>query len=107
MADPGFNNHEFQPLFIAENVRIEDLSDEAKMLRLAEALKAENVLVRRLELNAENGQLSLRAALALHDVFRDSTTLEVLEPTGDNGHLSIIFEGMAASQSIRTLEVYY
>jgi hypothetical protein len=50
MALPGVDEHEIQLLFTDEEVTFTNLSDEAQMLRVAEALKADNVRVRRLTL---------------------------------------------------------
>jgi hypothetical protein len=108
MAVPRLDEDEIQQLMAHYHVGITYLEDEAKMIRLAEALKADNVLVivTCLVLYARRrSKLSLRAALALQDAVRRNATLTRLELVRDNGHLSIIFEGVAASQSIRTLDV--
>jgi hypothetical protein len=106
MAVPRLNDRAIQRLFTDEEVTIDDLYDEVKMLRVAEALKADNVRVIYLILDAANGQLSQRAARAFHDAFRDNTKVIKLETYDDHDHLSILFEGVAASQSIRSLQVY-
>jgi hypothetical protein len=106
MAVPGVDDEVIQELFTEKYVTIYDLDDEVKMLLVAEALKADNVLVKYLFLDSVNGNLSLRAALALQDAFRVNATMEELELNLDQDHLSILFEGVAASQSIRSLGVY-
>jgi hypothetical protein len=73
----------FQRLFTDEEVTIEDLEDEDHTVcfeyTVAEALKAENVLVRRLTLTGSwPDHLSQRAALALLDAFRHNATIDEL-----------------------------
>jgi hypothetical protein len=83
MAAPGVDDLEIQQLFTNENVLIYDLEDEDHTVcfeyTVAEALKAENVLVRRLTLTGSwPDHLSQRAALALLDAFRHNATIDEL-----------------------------
>jgi hypothetical protein len=109
MAVPRLSERQIQQLFTDDRVVINNLNDKSQMLRIADALKSENVTVRHLLLDAANwnGQLSQRAAQALQDAFRVNATITKLDLFYNiSHHLSILFEGVAASQSIRTLLVY-
>jgi hypothetical protein len=95
-----------QRLFTQDHVDINGLSDETKMFEIAQALVAENVQVVVLTLHSFSGQLSIRAANALQNSFRENKSLRELQISERCDYLPIVLEGVALSKSIRTLALF-